>query len=590
MVNLIFLSSVSLAQDNPSSYLGSGYREYLQDKIRDGYEVEIFTDLENRQREMVNKKNQIKEIVSTSYQANSDSGYEILEAGSQRTRNTRKINQAVKEGQDRIKDVASAQTEFTYVKYSDGKTVYFTDGMPTTIENERIVDEFGNVSIKNSWNMRYNDRRLLTDYEASLTDNIGNSTYIYAYGIEYSSDSVFYANENTVANKNEVQKYTKETDAAGNVKLTHWRALSYDGKLLRAFSQEIEDTLYGKSSFTRTNIAYEDGNYKRPGSYSQEGIGTDGLLYSLDRSNIAYNDDKDLVSDYHEEIVTTHVDGGTITTITDAQFTYLSVPHQFGTDIEEPDPDKLLQSIITTTTLNPDGSEKTETATMTYDYDADQELIGASTDSVFTGQEADWWQYSDKSGHILSGDTDDIGNTTYTYINPDTQETVIVPPEEIRATLEEGNKYIGTSKIQYEIFGGTPMTSEVDSYAYFYGHNISQDELLRTEASTTTYANKWINNLARLVSTQEHTEITNSNDTENTHQAISDITTTYLHASNGNLIDAKGIGQKSGWEYSDTRGWYGRYASTIDIDYKVILNKAARIMYHEDKDYQGGAE
>ncbi|MFH1327897.1 MAG: hypothetical protein ABIH76_03480 [Candidatus Bathyarchaeota archaeon] len=580
---LLTPSTLVWSGDYPAGYLGPGYREYLNDKIRNGYFVEVFTNMENRQEERVNKRNQIEELVSNSYQANSDSAYGVSEANYLRAQNAQEVNWTIQQNQNQNKQTASNLTEFKYIKYSDGKIVNFQAGLPSSIENERVVDEFGNLGIKHTYNMKYNYDRLLTDYEADLKDNLGNITRIFCYGITYSPDSLFYGGYDTNANKNETEKYIKEVDSAGNVTLTHWKALSYDGKLLRAFSQEIEDSVYGNSSFTRTNIAYENNNYRRVSSYHEEGVRTTGLDYELDRTNITYND-KHLITGYHEEIIDTNIDGSLKETTVDAQFKYLYVPDQFGPDVEEPDPDRLLESIITTSILNPDGSKRTETVTTSYDYNADLELVGASGDSVFTGQEALWWEYKDSNGHILSKGTDENGNTIYTYVDPETGEIVTVPEAEVTATLKEGSRYEGSSEIQYEILYGMPMISQVDSgVSYYHPDNL---ELLRTEESTLTYNNGLVNNLRRLLDTQEHTEVTYpATDAEGNHQIeIRDIATDYIYTEYGNLIAAVGLGTGSGYEFTEY-GWK-EFQSNFYIEYDVILGEARQTRIEETRQYE----
>jgi len=588
------------AEDYPSGYLEPGYRKYLGDKIREGYYVEVFVDLENRQKERVEKRKQIEDIVSDSYQANLSSAQEIIKTNNEKSRSSQEIDWSVKESQNQAERVATAQTEFKYIKYSDGKIVKSTDGLPTTIENERVLDEFGNLSIKNTYNMKYNDKRLLTSYEATLKDNLGNITQIYVYGIEYSSDSIFYGGYETKANRNEMEKYIQEIDSAGNVRLTHWKALEYDGKMLRAFHQDIEDSIYGENSFTRTNITYENdskGFPTRVKSYHEEGIGTDGLSYTSERKNITYNG-KDQVIGYYEEVITTNIDASQTRTINSAQFKYLNVPHQFGPDVEEPDPDMLSESIITTTIVNPDGSEKTETTTTKYDYDSNQRLVSASGYSIFLGQEAKWYEYTDTQGHILSRNVNDDGYVTYSYVDPDTLETVIVPADQVTATLRDGDKYKGSSDIQYEILAdGRPAVKQVSSSISYYGQNIKPDELIRIEETTTIYNNALLSYTndetgltfykVQVLDTQEHTETTYPlTDPENNHKTILDISTTYFYDEKGNLIDTKGEGSKTGWEYSDERGWWGRHTSKITVEYDVILGKAVRTVYDEEKDYE----
>jgi hypothetical protein len=579
-------SCLLMAEDYPAEYLGNGYREYLSDKIQNGYYVEVFTKMDMRQKERVDKRNQVEGILNYSYEATPESTNGILAVEYQHKDSTDKLNTEIKQQRQQREQVATAQTEFNYIKYSDGKVAYFKDSLTTRVENERVVDELGNVSIKNTYDMQYNDKRLLTSYEATQTDHLGNASRLYWYGVSYTPDSVFYANKDTRAGKNVTDYYLKEIDSAGNTKLAHWQASSYEGKFLRAFSQTIEDSVYGNTTFTRSNITYENNDSERPASYHEEGIGTDGLAYTSDRTNLTYNDKKQ-VTGYQEETITTQIDGSKTKTKVDAKFKYLAVANQFGADVEEPDPDKPLESTISTTIENADGSQRTETATITYNYDATNQLMSASEQSKFTGQEAQWYEYSDIYGHIVSRNEDENGNITYSYIDSITQETVIVPQDQVTATLKDGNKYTGIAETQYEILYGKPMAKEANSRTLYYGQNISGDELLRVEDSTLTYNNGLVNNLQRLLSSQEYTKVTRPLlDPENKYEETNEISTTYIYDAKGNLVDAQGTGKGGGWEYANEKGWYGKYTSTITTDYDVILGKALRTKYYEDKDYE----
>lgn len=586
-MSLTIFIPLSLAEDYPASYIGPGYRQYLKDKSMNGYYVKVFLDLEGRQKENVEKRNQVEGVVNTSYQANSLSSRGILETNYEIKNNNDEFGKAIKEEQGRVTQVASAQGAFSYVKYSDGKTVYSQDGLTSSIENERLVDEFGNLSLKNTYAMQYDENRLLTSYEAEIKDNLGNISRIYTSGIKYSPGSVFYGGADKEAPKNETEKYIQEIDSAGNIRVSHWKALSYAGNLLSSFIQEEDDSVYGTSSFTRTNITYEDGNYRRIRSYQEYGRGTDGLEYTQERTNITYNDN-DAITGYEEKTTTIQLDGGQVTTITEANFKYLPTLTKFGEDVEEPEPDKLLESTITTTTLHTDGSKKDETVTTTYKYDKNQSLVSALADSTITGQDANWFEYRDTAGHSLTRAESEFG-TVYSYLDPDTLETVNISEDKVIATLKEGNKYSGTSETQYEVLFGKPMAKRLDSIICYYGHNIAANELIRIETSNIDYTNALVNNIHRLLGTKEQTNITFPlTDPQNTHGETTTIATTYFYDEKGNLLNAEGRGQKKGYEYQDTRGWYGKYSAAIDIDYEVIFGKAERTVYNEEKNYGGG--
>lgn len=575
-----FLAPFLRAEDNPG-YIGSGYRDYLSEKKQNGYYVEVFAKMDMRQKARIDKRNQIEEILQYSTEATPESKNEILAAEFQHKDNTDKLKTEIIQQRQQREQVASVNLEggFTYIPYSDGKTVYFKDSLPIRIENERAVDEFGNISLKNTYNMQYNNRRLMTSYEATLKDNLGNISYLRWYGAKYTADSVFYGNHRTNANQNLSEYYLEETDSAGNVNLTHWNALSYEGKLLRAFTQTVDDGVYGRTEFTRSNITYANNDPKYMNSYHEVGIGTDGLHYTLDRTNISYNDLGQLLG-YHEEAITTQIDGNPVKTTTDAQFKYIGPAYQFGPDVEEPDPNRLLESTITTTTENTDGSHRTETNVTNYQYQGTQ-LTGASGHTNFNGQEPDWWKYTDNQGHILSLNTDN----TYSYVDPDTLETIYVAEDLVTATLKDGNKYTGTSDTQYEILSdGRPIVKEVNSRVSYYGRNISPDELINIETTKTTYDNALVTytnesgltfSKVQVLGKQEHTELIYPLlDPDNSHKTTTDKSYKYKYDPRGNLEDLILVsGTGSGWEYDPNRGWYGQYISTITEEWTVILGK-----------------
>jgi len=397
------------------------------------------------------------------------------------------------------------------------------------------------------------------------------------YGATYSDDSVFYADSKTEAVKNLTEYNLKETDPAGNVTMVHWQALSYEGKLLRAFSQTTENNIQGKSSFTRSNITYLDNNPAHVSSYHEKGVGTDNLEYEDNRSGILYNN-RDQITAYHDELTTTQIDGKKTKTTVDAKFTYQDIGNQYGKDVDPEN--RLLESVITAKTENADGSIKTETATTTYQYDANNQLIGAKGYSEFNGQDPQWFEYKDVAGHLLTKKSDG----TYTYVDSN-QKTVTVPAEQVTITQKDGNKFSGTSETQFEILGGEPATKEVHSTTAYY--NAEDNSLLNITDSTISYNNGLVNNLQRVLDTQGHTEVTYPSrlDPEK-HIETQDIATVYQYDEKGHLIDVQGAGQGSGWEYSSDKGWFGQYTSVIAVDYDVILGQAVITGYTENKTYK----
>lgn len=491
MATLLTLSMLPLsllkAEDYPQGYLGSGYREYLSGKIQNGYFVEVFTKMDTRQKERVNKRNQVEEIVNFSYQATPESTQEIFAMDSQQKDNSQTLNTEIAKQRQQREKTAAAENEFKYIPYEDGRKIYLQDGLTTRVENEKVVDELGNVSRKNTYHMRYDERRLLTSYEAEIRDVSGNTSYLSWYDVEYNPDAVFYADEDSTANKNFNKYSLKETDPLGNVKLTRWQALSYEGKFLRAFSQSIEDSIYGNTTFIQSNIAYENTEPKHVVSYSEDGIGSDGLLYSLARYNTTYNN-KDQVTGY-EEKKSVYDDDGKIREITKAKanFTYEYVPLTFSPDIETPYPDKLLQTKVTTTTETPDGASRTETAITEYSYGSGNQVLSASGRSDFSG--------GDGQGNNYQGDSK-MSYRLYHGKPELTRTSIVTNSKDVDGSWKyevsftdyrrnwyglllatygsghfiggdgQGNNYLGLSNVTYKIINGRALPFQTKETIY----------------------------------------------------------------------------------------------------------------------------
>jgi hypothetical protein len=567
------------AEDYPVGYLGSGYREYLLDKIHEGFYVETFSRIDLRQKERVNKRNQVEQILTFSSQAMPEASNNILVTGALHKYYSDRLRAEVARYNRQRTQVASAQGVFTYLPHSDGKVEYFKDGLVDHIVNERVVDEFGNTNLKNTYNMKYNDSRMITGYDADVKDNLGNISRLFWYGAEYTSDSVSYGTAETNANKNLREYFIKEIDPAGNTRLTHFQALNFEGKLLRAFNQKIEDSIYGIMELARSNINYEGEDPNRVYSYHEGGTGTNNLPYALDRIKTNYDASGQLAG-YREEIFNTQIDGSQVKTTTDTGFEYLAGINQFGKDVEA-DPGKILKSVISSTTESPDGSQRSEISTISYEYENSQ-LVNAIGKSEFNGEAAPAIEYTDAEGHVLIRKVTEETVYTYSYTDLVTGESVIVPEDQVIASLSAANKFSGSTETQFEILYGKPLNSQTRSLTSYY--NPIDNNIFMTEDSTTVYTNGLVNNLVRMLTTQSSSlTIRPLLDPDNSHGQKQDIATTYVYDEKGNLIDAGSAGTEEGYEYSSARGWTAPYTGTVNMDYDVVRGKALIKTVDEEK-------
>jgi len=554
--------------------------QYLNGVIQYGFAEVAFRERSVRMETAVENRNQIENMLDQSYEAGPTSVNNIFSAAEQHQETSKEVRAAITQQRQQREAGAAAKGEFKYIKYSD-KTVFFQDGLTTRIEGQIEPDEFGNMQTKNMYEMKYNDKHLLTSYKGDSTDQLGNTTYFSWSGATYSPDSVFYASNDTNAVKNMLTYTLEEMDHAGNITVTRFSGTAYEGKYLRAFSETIEDSIYGTTNFTRSNITYANGDMQKVASYHEEGVTSQNQPYKLDRTNITYNDNKDLTG-YQEIRVLTHPDGGTETTTTEAQFSYLDQNHLFADNTDTQFVrGKLLESHIKTGVEFSNGSKNTEDAVTQYTYDGDK-IVGASGHTQISGHESDWWQYTDTQGHLLSR-TEKDGVTSYFYMDFATKTMVTVPCEQVTAEIKDGNLYEGSAEDTYEVLYGKPMLNKTQrTVTYHAGDGVTS----RVEETTTTYANGLKNNTQRLLGIQEHvvTHYPNVDPTDE-HIATQDTNTTYFYDLKGNLVDAKGSGQGGGWE-SESGGPWRQYTTTITLGYQVTLGKPIRIKYEEAKMYQ----
>lgn len=578
-----------------------GYEDNIEEKVQKGIRVDDFEKLTTLTDLSIEKRNDINKLVTQGEFIPDYSAYIMKKLQDETFINSYVLNREIAIRKSLKEQFASTNSQFNYVAHSDGSVMWFQNGLVARIENERVVDEFGNVSLRDTYNMQYTDDRFLISYEAKTTDELGNVSHTQWTGA-YTADSVWYGSNDTNANKNYLWYNIVETDHAGNTRETSWKALSYDGKLATGIEMTIDDSVYGTTTFTRTDITYVDGDPTKPFSYIEKGTNFLGIYYETQRISTTYND-KGQVTGYEEITHFCGPEGSGFedvfqeTVTTTAAFTYLRTPFTFGKDMEDsPDPDKILSSTITTVTEKVNGEKTTETTTTDYTYNGAQELISASSHTEFSGQNATWHHYTctketnDDTGEktVTYTLTYDEDTDTYSYIDPDTLETVTVDPDKIKVTdtLEDGNLFQGSYDTDYDIISGIPMVSRITKATSYYGNEISDDTLLKVEKSTITYTNDLVNNIRRAMKTSEHVETSDPlRDPEGEYISSYDVETINTYDEKGNLTGTEGTGSGHGFEYSSTAGWFGEYDSDINITYEVTLGKSHQTDYFIDKDY-----
>ncbi|MFH1258653.1 MAG: hypothetical protein ABII74_02365, partial [Elusimicrobiota bacterium] len=209
--------------------------------------------------------------------------------------------------------IVGQNSEFNYVKYDDGRTVYFQDNLVSRIEDEKIYDPQGNFKLRRTFGMEYNRKRLMNKYQSETMDWFGNEEKVEWSGGEYTSGSVYYADDETSAEKLLTAYEQKTTDAFGNEQTVNWHDAKYNPERLVVSYQEEETDIFGNQSRKAWSDARYDAN-KQLVSYREESIDKRGnksiRIWSGGEyvKNSRYDENKRdgrgeyLLVGYHEEV------------------------------------------------------------------------------------------------------------------------------------------------------------------------------------------------------------------------------------------------------------------------------------------------
>ncbi len=579
---------------------GASSWDYLSQKISYGYYVEVYSHFDALAKSKVDRRNGIEDLVVASYGTDAKANLAIADVKFNQDYAQHVMATEFAQRSGRGTQIANTYTLNTYLPHSDGSVEYFKDGLLARVDNQRSVDEFGNVSIKNLYNFEYDlDRRLMLKHEYDTTDSRGLKTHG-TFTCSYTADSVFYGSDETNANKHYASYTVTETDSTGRVITTTWTAGVYEGKYLRDFTQTNFDSKEGTSTFKRFNI-----QYSAPGqisSYDETGVGNhiegeDGtnvpFTYTLSRTNITYYGGQvagydevryDMPANMEEADFDADLSKWVKTT-THVTMEYLDVPSQFGEDVD-PDAPRLKKTTIVSHTEKPDGSYDDSTAVTEYTYDNTYTLTGGTIHTEMSGRGSETIEYTftDKDGttHILTR-TEKDGVVKFTYTDEDGNE-VEVAEADVVTEIKPAADYSGYTDTVLEIVSGTPMAKTTTSHTEFRGiaddpeNGTKAGDIIRVEDSTVTFTNSVVGYFPRVISS---TEVTTTGfpvtDPDNEHQSKKSITTTFTYDANGFLTGASGEGYEESWSYSSEQGWNTHIYAKYTVAYQVKLDKALNI-------------
>ncbi len=244
-----------------------------QDRDRAGYEAEDLNERIRQQKGEIKHRKEIEDALKKREQEppRKEVDRALIKELIHRNEAVDEINQEILRARSKRFKIVGEKAELNYVQYDDGKRVYYKDGLISRIENERIIDPLGNVTIKNTSNMTYNEKRLLESYHAETIDPQGNVTITDWSGGTYTDASVFYAGGETEAEKlltgyrevittpqgstytriwsdarfnedRQLTSYHEEIiDMQGNETITNWSEGTYQDDLLVSYHKEITD-------------------------------------------------------------------------------------------------------------------------------------------------------------------------------------------------------------------------------------------------------------------------------------------------------------------------------------------------------------
>ncbi|MCJ7646453.1 cysteine peptidase family C39 domain-containing protein, partial [bacterium] len=409
----------------------------------------------------------------------------------------------------RVLDVASQKCEFRYIKYNDGRSVFFKDGLASRIENEKVPDAFGYESIRRVYNMTYNKKWLLESYEAETVDQFGKLTKEHWQAEGYSEDSVFYATDETKANQFLTDWVVTITDPYNSILTVEYSNAKHTGKFLTSYHKEITDCC-GHTTKIEWSCKAKDYDSKKNLTQYHEEI-TDAF------DNVTA---KDWKGTYHaerltssmEESWTTGMDGSQSHTISENFYTYergkklIEARGNTRTEGEDAfgntfvDEAVLRHEIVnghlelagitgTVRNENVDGSLSVSNYTIKYQYDNKNFLVNASGETTTTGEDIFGSRFTSQTtdNYVIIGgqakrksSVTDTESVNFDFSKAQTRTTVeyeydpagyLIDARSFgEATGEDvfGNRYETHSRNLYAIINGQPRvinsTSIIDSY------------------------------------------------------------------------------------------------------------------------------
>ena len=477
--------------------------------------LEAVREMIKRQLDDLNRRQNIEvdrnKAIYNQYQINRNLYMQNAEKG----QSVQAIQDQVMKARGDTLNAASAGGEFNYSLNKDCSRVNYTEGLPPSIQNERITDSYGYVSIKNTNNMKYNGQRLLTSYDADIADVMGNITRVNWYDASYSPDSVWWAGSDTNAGKFLLGYKEIVIDPYGTVTMREW-STARDGygaaKKVINYHEVLKDGLGNVVSTSDWSKGVYDGDKVK--SYHQVTKDAYGNVSSLDWSG-DYTD-KGSISKVFSKEAQTNRDGSTsynentsLYNYDDAGILQTAVGNgtfqaddgfgnmNSGTTLQQYEiingQLKLVRNISNIDYENIDGSTAHSESTVTYYYDSKNLLKGAD-------------------GRTTTEGSDIFGNG-YRTVTTDTYDVI--------ASQARRTRSVSVNEAE-DLFGSTNYSETVNIYKYNettgdlvsasgYTDTMGEDIFGSKSVTHTGLVYQIINGQARLVSSQTIGDLINPN-------------------------------------------------------------------------------
>jgi tetratricopeptide (TPR) repeat protein len=244
---------------------------------------------------------------------------------------------------------------------------------------------------------------------------------------------------------------------------------------------------------------------------------------------------------------------------------------------------RILSQAVVSKTTNPDGSWRTESTTTEYGYNGPTgKLSSMKTYSTANGLNPNWFEYTDKSGNLLTVRTTSSGTREYYYVDSTTNKEVIIDAADVTTTEKTGTGYKESSTTTYAIYNNdTPLPEATTSVTETYGTDNTTVAYVTTR--NVSYTNELIDRSKNGLNNKNY-RTTTSTETRETWSKILDpdrkyltartTTTTNTFDDNGFLEGVSGSATETGWNYSASAGFSKQYDSTATMEYEVVLGKA----------------